>query len=225
MIQLIMRPQFRQSIADYRWFLEKGYPKKSSLQMVTTRHSLNASERSMLFRGIMKTADANRRKEKIISLKEIQKQEVHIDAFNVILTVIAYLNGDKVFISDDGLLRDASENHGKEIDVFLIERSAHLCVESLRSKKIEQCLFYIDQKLAECALLEFLLRVEISRTRIKSEFIRVKSADHILKKLPDIISATSDGDIIDSGNHKVFDLARYILRSNFSPDFLNLNKF
>jgi hypothetical protein len=193
--------------------------------MVATRYNLNAVERSMLFRGIMKKEEANQRRKKIITLKEIQKQEVHIDAFNVILSVVAYLNGDKVFLSDDGLLRDASENHGKEINVEHLERAVKLCVQYLESKRTDQCLFYIDEKIAECALLEFLLRVELSRTRIKAEFILVKSADQILKTLPDIICATSDTDIIDSGNHKIFDLAKHILKSNFSPDFLNLNKF
>lgn len=220
----MLRQQFRKAVKDYRWFLRKDYPQKTSLQMVVTRHSLSAAERSMLFRGIMKKKDARARMKKIIPADKINNQAIHIDAFNVIYTLIAYLNGDAVYISDDGILRDASENHGKEIRPDLAERAVRLCLSSLALLKPKHCRFYIDQKMQGSGALEILIKNESQKVHLSIDIIYAESADPVMKNLPGIHCASSDTEIIDAGDHQIFDLARYILELNFSPEFLHLSK-
>lgn len=220
-----MRQQFLQSISDYRWFLEKGYPQKSSLQMVVTRYSLSSVERSMLFRGIMKKDVALERSKKILHIDEIKDQVIHIDAFNVVYTIASYLNGDTVYVSDDGMLRDASEIHGKEIRRDLIERSMKLCIGCLENLSARQFIFYTDELRPGVQVIKSMMPYESIFEERRYNLFNTLSADHRLKILQGIICATSDTDIIDSEDHKIFDLSRHILELNFSPDFLNLNKF
>ncbi len=101
----------------------------------------------MLYRGISSEEENTIRKEKLVDEKFVENQPLHIDGFNQILTIASYLNGNKVFISTDGFLRDASEIHGKIFRTELLERSVELIITCLDSMKLNDIVFYIDKQL------------------------------------------------------------------------------
>src|SRR5665811_2016862 len=62
-------------------------------------------------------------------------------------TLAAYLRGFPVFISNDSLLRDASESHGSgEWEVHL-DKALDLLIKSLDNLKLQKAIFYIDNPL------------------------------------------------------------------------------
>ncbi|MCK4287805.1 MAG: DUF434 domain-containing protein, partial [Bacteroidales bacterium] len=117
---------FQTAVNDYLLLLDKKYPQKAILKLIGDRYALNGTERSMLYRGITTSKNAEKRAKKLISEKNIINQPIHIDGYNVLITIGSYLNGNLVFIGNDRYLRDASEIHGKIFRTELFERAVIL---------------------------------------------------------------------------------------------------
>jgi hypothetical protein len=147
---------------------------------------------------------------------------LHIDLFNVLYTLAAYLRGFPVFISNDGLIRDASESHGTgEWEVHL-DKGLDLLIDSLEVMKIQKAVIYIDNPLKYGLAISDKLREISGNVKPLIEIITDPSPDHLIREATDGIIATSDSTIIDKSPLPVFDLPRYILESCFHHAILNL---
>ena len=214
-----MSIDFNEAASDYYSFHQKGYPQKTILKLVGDRYKLSRSERSMLYRGISKDEENMIRSEKLIHMSFVKDQDLFIDGLNQIFTIASYLNGNIVFISSDGLLRDASEMHGKPFRTELLERSVELIDVYCKSLNLKQLLFYIDQQVNKYEKIKFLLSKRISEQQI----IISDQVDKTLVKLTSGIIATSDSQIIENTNLDIFDLAYHTLKFHFNPNFIDLN--
>ena len=122
------------SVCDYRYLLEHEYPQKSILKLVGDRYALPSHERVMLYRGLAGKQQVKVRQQKFIS--DIPAHaEVTLDGFNVCRTLGSYLNGNPVFVGQDGYLRDVSELHRKKLKWEVLERSVTLILGFLREKE------------------------------------------------------------------------------------------
>jgi len=214
---------FSQALQDYIFLLEKKYPEKTVLEMVATRHSLNHFERSMLYRGTTRKEIADRRKSKLITIEQLNNRTLHVDLFNVLFTIAAYLRGFPVYLANDGFVRDASESHGKGDWEVHLEKALLLIEENLPGTRIQKAVIYLDN------LLEFGLAIreklaEISKSEaLLVEIITDPSPDHLVREAKEGIIATSDSTIIDKSNLPVFDLPAFIIRHSFNKEIPILN--
>jgi hypothetical protein len=213
---------FRLALEDYIFLLDKKYPEKSIHELISTRYSLSHFERSMLYRGITTNEKANKRIIKQVSIVQLNNAIMHIDLFNVLYTIAAYLRGFPVFISNDTLLRDASESHGSgEWEVHL-EKSLDLLIKSLAGLKIKKAVIYVDNPLEHSKVISEKLEQILIGSKPLIETIYDASPDHLIREATDGIIATSDSTIIDKSALQVFDLPRHILESSFNRPLLNL---
>ena len=229
---MILTENFREALADYILLLNKGYPHKNILELVATRYALNHFERSMLYRGITTMEKAERRKNKLITIEQLNNGTLelwnsgtlHIDLFNVLYTLAAYLRGFPVFISNDGLLRDASESHGSgEWEVHL-DKGLDLLLKSLENLKIMKAIIYIDNPMEHYEVILGKLKILVNRLNPEIKIIADQSPDHLIREEKEGIIATSDSTIIDKSTLPVFDLPRALLESHFEPNFIRLDK-
>jgi len=219
----VFSENFNIAVRDYRFLLENGYPQKGILKLVGDRYELSGVERSILYRGVTTQKEVVRRKSKLTNLVN-QISELHIDTFNQILTIGSYLNGNIVFISEDGLLRDASEIHGKAFANKLLERSIELIFSFFSEKQIEKSMFYIDRQVgAHQTVAEMIIRYSI-KYKTGSEVFFSETVDKDISKINTGVIATSDSEIIDRSTVPVFDLARNVLSFHFKPEFIRLNQ-
>ncbi len=215
---------FQLALKDYILLLDKKYPEKAIHELISTRYSLSHFERSMLYRGITTNEKSGKRKAKQITIEQLNNRILHIDLFNVLFTLAAYLRGFPVFISNDGLLRDASESHGSGDWEVHLDKSLVLLVDCLGELKIQKVVIYIDNPLEYGLAIMEKLR-ELSKSTIPLiEIITDPSPDHLIREATVGIIATSDSTIIDKSALAVFDLPRYILESSFNPNILDLSK-
>lgn len=215
---------FRQAIEDYVLLLNKKYPEKSIHELISTRYSLSHFERSMLYRGITTDERAEKRKNRIVTSKKLNKQVLLIDLFNVLYTLAAYLRGFPVFISNDSLLRDASESHGSgEWEVHL-DKALDLLIKSLDNLKLQKAIFYIDNPLENGREISGKLTEIAEHSKPEIEVITDQSPDHLIREAKIGIIATSDSTIIDKSALPVFDLPRTVLEYHFDPKLIRLNK-
>jgi hypothetical protein len=227
---MIFSENFREALADYTFLLNKVYPHKTILELVATRYSLNHFERSMLFRGISTEAAAALRKSKLITIEQWSSgtmeqwtnKPLHIDLFNALFAIAAYLRGYPVYLSNDGLLRDASESHGSGEWEEHLDKGLDLLLNSLGSLKISKAIIYIDNPLEYGFKITEKLLETAKLSKPKIEIITHPSPDHLLIEAKEGILATSDSTIIDKSALPVFDLPRAVLEFHFEPKFLRL---
>lgn len=219
---MIFTENFKEAIKDYALLLNKKYPEKSIYELISTRYSLSHFERSMLYRGITTDERAEKRKSRILTSKKLSKEVLHIDLFNVLYTLAAYLRGFPVFISNDSLLRDASESHGSgEWEVHL-DKGLDLLLKSLDRLKIHKAVIYIDNPLEYGREISGKLTEIAKRSKPEFEIIADQSPDHLIREAKTGIIATSDSTIIDKSALPVFDLPRVVLEFHFEPKFMRL---
>jgi hypothetical protein len=216
---------FTTAVEDYLFLLERCYPQKTILKMVGDRYALSGVERTMLFRGVTTRVTALERKEKLAACHELTGNLLHLDGINILLTLGSYLNGSMVFIGTDGVLRDASEVHGKVFRTDLLNRASGLLAGFLATIRPAETRVYVDSPAATArsaakALLQNLQEHELAFTIIEDV-----SPDHLIKKAETGFIATSDSMIIDIARVKTCDLARQCLEHHFSPEFTDLRKF
>ena len=214
---------FQKAVKDYIYFLEKKYPQKSILKLVGDRYKLAGTERAMLYRGITTFENCKKRSSKLIREKYHKEKELHIDTLNQVYTISSYLNGNIVFISNDGFLRDASEIHGKTTRTDLLERSIDLILQYSKSQKIKYIFFYIDQQVTKHEQVVEIINKKISNFKFSIKIEVSETVDRILIETETGIIATSDSQIIDKSKVKIFDLARNTLEFHFNPMFIDLS--
>src|SRR4030042_431958 len=88
------------SAKDFRFLLNRGYPRKAALQLVGNRYGLTADERHLLHRGVFSDEDAKSRREKKVHLAGMMNENLAIDGYNVLITIEAGISGRPLVLAD-----------------------------------------------------------------------------------------------------------------------------
>lgn len=214
---------FEYAVRDYYDMLNKKYPQKAILKLVGDRYKLSRTERSMLYRGVSAKEGNKFRSEKLIPEELVKDHDLFVDGLNQILTVAAYLNGNVVFISSDGFLRDASEIHGKIFRSALLSRTVKLICEYCRTLHLKQLIFYVDEQVNGAERIKNLLLKKTHELKINFKIVMSYRVDKELKSLTNGIIATSDSQVIQKSISNIFDLALQTLKFHFNPEIIDLN--
>jgi hypothetical protein len=170
-------------------------------------------QRNCLFRGVIVDDIAARRKGKLVELSAVLGQEVSLDWYNVLITVESYLKGDILFVSDDGIVRDASAVHGSYRTGPLTERAMEEVLAEISHARPSRVTAYLDQPIAFSGLMADGLRSRMAGMPFVTEVALAPSADFHLKGTLAVV-ATSDSAVLDSCARAV-DLARAVLEHRF----------
>jgi len=213
---------FTTALEDYVFLLERRYPQKTILKMIGDRYALSGIERTMLFRGVTTREKAHGRTARLSGCRELKDSLLHLDGINTLLTLGSYLNGSTVFIGTDGVLRDASEVHGKVFRTDLLDRAAGLLAGFLATIRPAETRVYIDSPAATARSAAIACSRHLAEQELAFTLVEDVSPDHLIKKVETGIIATSDSMIIDLASVKVCDLARHCLEHHFKTHFIDL---
>jgi hypothetical protein len=216
---------FRLALWDYVLLLEKKYPEKAIHELVSTRYALNHFERSMLYRGIAPKSKADARRTRLITIEQLNNRTLYIDLFNALFTIAAYLRGFPVYLSNDGLLRDASEGHDSHEWVQHLEQALSLLLEYIDGLGLARAVFYLDNPLHLSSYVAKEIEKKSTDLKLKSEIISHESPDHLIRNASDGILATSDSTIIDRSALPVLDLPKHLLGHKFNPHFIDIRDY
>lgn len=219
---MLITAQFFEAVTDFQYLMEKAYSMKNIVKMVGDRYKLNTIQRSFLYRGITTNENAKRRKQKLITERQVKAKILHIDAYNLLITIHSYLKGKPVFIAYDGYLRDAGELKSKISLNKSFNRAAEIAFSYLITTKFIEFIWYIDSPVKGSNDLEQLLKGIIDQTKVPGKLMLVQKADNILINLKNGVIASSDTEIIDGTELQLFDLAKNALYHHFNAHFLNL---
>ncbi len=194
---------------DFRYLLNRGYPRKASLELVGNRYVLTFDERHLLHRGVFSDADSEARRKNIISIKAIRNKDLAIDGHNVLITVEAGLSGRPLILADDGFVRDISGLSGSFKKTEMTEKAIRLIVTFLKKWKPRQTLFVFDAPISKSGILAQELRTLLKKEGLPGDSIAIKVPEKTLIGFQGVV-ATSDTAIIDRSK-KVIDLAGDII--------------
>jgi len=202
----------QEAAQDFRYLLNRGYPRKVTLELVGNRYGLTFNERHLLHRGVFSNTDSQARRKKRTSIKEIRDRDLAIDGHNVLITIEAALSGRPLVLADDGFIRDISGLSGSFTKSKVTETAIQLVLTVLKKWKPRKTLFLFDAPISMSGKLAEEIRDRLNQANLPGDAAAVKVPEKILIGFPGMI-ATSDTAIIDRSK-KVLDLAGYIIRQH-----------
>jgi len=202
--------QIQEGALDFRYLLNRGYPRKATLELVGNRYQLTSDLRHLLHRGVFSNADSKLRSKKRLPIKAIRDKKLAIDGYNVSSAVEAGLSGQPLVLGDDGFIRDISGLSGRFKKTERTQEAIRMVLNVLKRMKPLQILFLFDAPISRSGQLAQEIRERLKREHIPGDARAVKVPEIILNRYPGVI-ATSDTAIIDQ-SEKVVDLAGATLR-------------
>ena len=194
---------------DFRYLLNRAYPRKAALELVGNRYGLTFDERHLLHRGVFSDADSKSRRKRKIPIGKVRNRDLAIDGYNVIITIEAGLLGRPLILGDDGFIRDISGLSGNFKKTERTEEALQLIFEVVKRVKPYQSLFLFDAPISMSGRLAQEVRDLLKRESLLGDARAVEVPEKILIGFPGVI-ATSDTAIIDRSK-EVVDLAGDII--------------
>lgn len=205
---------FWEAVHDYRFLLDRNYSVTSSLKIVGDRYRLDSSERMILFRGVLDSATSQNNKGRLLPYLP-ENAELSIDGYNILFTIINYMRGHPVFVSTDGLVRDAGGAHGRISDEEQFLGTLSAMVDALALIKPFHIELFLDAPVSGSYNHAEHIRAMMDKASLSNRIEVLRSADQGLIISTSSILATSDSAILARTGKPVFDLAHHILKSRF----------
>jgi hypothetical protein len=200
----------QQAAKDFRYLLNRGYPRKATLELVGNRYGLNYDQRHLLHRGVFSDKDSIPRQKKKIPVEKIRGKDLLIDGYNVLITIEAGLSGRPLILGDDGFIRDISGLSGNFRKTEKTKEALQLLLNLLKRMKPRQSLLLFDSPISRSGELAREVRDCMKKERLPGDAMAVRVPEKLMTGYPGMI-ATSDTAIIDQ-SEKVVDLAGYIVK-------------
>ena len=213
-----MNLDLQKATMDFRYLLNRGYPRKAALELVGNRYQLTTDDRHLLHRSVFPDADAQSRQKRKIPIREIRNRDLAIDGYNVIITIEASLSGRPLILGDDGFVRDISGLSGNFKKTSKTEEALQMIFDALKGAKPRQTLFLFDSPISMSGKLAQGVRSLLKKENLPGDAQAVKVPEKVLIGFPGII-ATSDTVIINQSK-KVLDLAGEIIKKRIGLKYL-----
>lgn len=188
---------------DIRSILRWGYPKFATIRFVAEHSQLSAEERHILTRVIMPPEKVVARIKKKVACNNISNRDLILDGYNVLLSVDSLIRKEPMWFCDDGYIRDTRYYFSKTGQADDLEEAIDLILEFLSENSPRSVTFLLDSQISRSGELAGFIRHKLEECEITGIAYTSKTADFDLKKEggnpeKDLITATSDGIIIDS---------------------------
>jgi len=201
--------ELQEAAEDFRYLLNRGYPRKAALELVGNRYQLTSDQRHLLHRGIFSDADSKSRRKSKIPIGKVRNRDLAIDGYNILITIETGLSDRPLILGDDGFIRDISGLSGNFKKTEKTEEAFQLILDIVKRVKPLKTLFLFDSPISMSGELAQEVRSLLKKESLLGDAKAVKVPEKILIGYPGVI-ATSDTAIIDQSK-EVVDLAGDII--------------
>lgn len=204
----------RQVQQDIVYLINRGYDLGRSVTFVCNRFGLSARQRMALIRSTATRDEIKDRIKKEV-VRELIDKTIHIDGFNLIITLEIALSGTTLLHCMDGTIRDLAGLHGTYRLIDKTDMAIELVFKQLEKLEVAKAIIYLDSPVSNSGRLKQRL-VELSETfAFDTEVLLLPDVDKTLYGKENV--ATSDGIILDNCVSWV-NLSRMIIGEHF-PDY------
>jgi hypothetical protein len=211
----------RQAASDFRFLLNRGYPREASLALVGNRYGLDKSARQMLHRGVFPADKARERRAKLRRLAEVSGQPLAVDGHNVLITLECACRGLPVVAGDDGFIRDVAQISRAFRVNRETERVLELLAAFLKSHHVGQVTVLYDAPMSKSGDLARRTREVFQEMGLAGEARAVPVPEQELMAFPGPV-ATSDTHLIDARDSIVDPAGEIIRREMARGNFIQI---
>lgn len=213
----------QQAARDFRYLLNRGYPRQASLNLVGNRYDLETEARQILHRGVFAGEVAAARRAKLWALTDLAGQPLALDGHNVLITLESALRGLTLVAADDGFIRDVAQLSRAYRDSPVTRQALALLAMYLRSRHPGPLTILYDAPMKRSGELAGQTRESFAAQGLYVEARAVPVPEEELLAFPGPV-ASSDTHLIDA-KEVVVDLVGEIIRRELSGEPLNLWRF
>ena len=199
----------KNAIRDYRYLLNRGYPRSASLNLVSARYMLSREERMLLYRCVHPDREAKLVRAKLVEPPEIEGQPLIVDGYNVVLTIRAWVKGDSVYLCDDGVVRDLSGVHGKVRYDDAFQKALEEMLYSASLLKPGRLEVFYDKQVSKSGELAATTRRLLSDLGLEGVAATSDRNDTRIIGAPGVVSSSDI--VILTQVSRIFDLAGYTI--------------
>lgn len=207
-------PKLQQAVKDLSWLWSRGYAEKSSLKLVGDRYRLQGRQRLAVARCSCSRQAASRRRLHALPEEAMKGKSLHIDGFNLLITIESALSRGLILEGVDGCYRDIASIHGTYKRVTETEEAILLVGKALEELDVKGAAWYFDRPVSNSGRLKqtVIELAEKNNWAWKGELHY--NPDHLLAGQAEP-AVSSDSVILDNAP-QWFNLARYIVRRHIS---------
>ncbi len=197
---------------DYRYLLDRGYPRSATLTLVGNRYQLSAAAREILHRGVFSSVIAQARRRKLVHSDTLRGQPVALDGHNVVITLECARRGIPVVAADDGFIRDIGRLSRQYRPSALTTAVVTQLVEYLATQGLGPVQIWYDAPMSRSGELAALTRALCGEAGLLAEVqaVAVPEVPLLACGLP---VASSDTQLIDQCQQLV-DIAGELIRQD-----------
>ena len=188
----------REAATDLRHLLNRGYNRKSAIDIVGTRWNLNRHKRHILYRAVFSHDEIESRKWNEVTIEEIRDKIITIDTYNILITIESCLNGKLLIKADDEYIRDISQVSSKFKQSPSTLQTIQMILKKLKPYHPKMVLFFLDKGISRSGELAGLIKREIKKFEISGDAETVPSSDK---------SVIMNGEVAISNDRVVLDNA------------------
>lgn len=198
-------PALRAAARDYGWLLSRGYATDSALALVGNRYDLVARQRVAVARVSCSDDALARRASRRLSSGELSGRRLHVDGFNVCITLEVALSGGVLLLGREGATRDLASVHGTYRRVSETPHALELLVAALETLRPGSVTWFFDRPVSNSGALAGLLRAQLAARALSWP---VELTTHVDERVaePGVVALSADSGVLDTAEHW-FDLA------------------
>ena len=208
---------------EIEYLINRDYKLDNVVTFVSNRYQFSNRQRDCLKRVVCTLDSLNLRKSKKLDIKNISGQTIHIDGFNLIITLEVALSKGILIVGSDENIRDLAGLWGTYKIIDKTKQAIELIGKCLDDYNCKKAVFYLDSPVSNSDNLKYEI-LEVSKNwSTEVEVNLVNNADVILEKLDNVVS--SDAVIIDKCI-SYFNLSREIIEKYiYENNIIYLNKY
>ncbi|WOO35639.1 DUF434 domain-containing protein [Anaerocolumna sp. AGMB13020] len=204
---------------DIRYLINQGYPVSGASVFVGNHYLLSERQRMALLRWAATEEAINLRKSR--EIYDLRDRILHIDGFNILITLEVILSGSPVFRCLDGTIRDLAGLRGTYHPIDKTITALRWLGDFFEKKGVKEIIFYLDAPVSNSGRLKVLIQEELEPFSFRTQVFVTNEVDKILKTKECV--ATSDSIILDYASNWV-NLNSLVLSGTsnlWMVDFLN----
>ncbi len=204
-------PGLQAATAELSWLLTRGYSSVAAVKLVGDRHGLNRRQQVAVRRCACSDGQKHDRGARRVEIDCFEGRHLHLDGFNLLVTLEAALAGGVVLHARDGCFRDMASVHGTYRKVEETAPALRLVGSFLERLGPHRCTWYLDRPVGNSGRLAAAIRHQAEGLRWPWEVEIVASPDRVLKDADGVV-ATADSCILD-GAERWANLARALVET------------
>lgn len=186
----------REAVKDYSYFLTRDYSRDAALKTVGDHYQLNDRQRLAVMRNSCQDQSLAYRKYRCIVPEKAGQNPLHIDCFNLLITIESALSGGYIFEGRDGCYRDLASVHSSYKRVEETLPALTVIGKALEKLAVKKVYWYIDQPVSNSGRLKGLLMDLALDNNWHWEAALFPNPDHELVQQNRIVTS-SDSHVLD----------------------------